>query len=260
MFQLRDRVALVTGAGRGIGRAIAQGYAAAGAKVAITARSENELNEVGEMIRSKGGDVYWVKADLVDRSAPANIVRQVSEHYGPIDILVNNAGVGSSINPKQFIDFDDATWDLSLAINLTAPYLLCKLVLPDMVAKQYGRIIMTASISSKSGCVHGVAYAASKHGLLGVTRTLALEMAGEGITVNAICPGPVRTKMNSSRVAYDADRLGVSIEQHEAAITPIGRRLEPEEIAPLALYLASDEAATVTGQGFNIDGGLLTTA
>ena len=144
-------------------------------------------------------------------------------------------------------------------VNLTVPYLLSKAVLPEMVAARYGRIINIASINGKIAALHGAAYAASKHGLLGLTRTLALETVKEGITVNAICPGPVRTLINDLRVQYDAERLGKSFEEMEAQMTPMGRRLEAEEIAPLAVYLASKESAPMTGQAINIDGGVLMT-
>jgi ketoreductase len=128
-----------------------------------------------------------------------------------------------------------------------------------MLARRWGRIITIASVNGKIGSLHGAAYAASKHGVLGLTRTLALEVASEGITVNAICPGPVHTVMNDRRLEYDARRRGVSVEDLEAGLTPLGRRLEPEEIAPLAVYLASDAAAALTGQAINIDGGVLMT-
>jgi NAD(P)-dependent dehydrogenase (short-subunit alcohol dehydrogenase family) len=176
-----------------------------------------------------------------------------------VEILVNNAGVGSSANPRPLVEFDDDFWDLSLAVNLTAPYLLCKAVLPGMLARRWGRIITIASINGKIGSLHGAAYAASKHGVLGLTRTLAQEVAPHGITVNAICPGPVHTVMNDRRIEYDARRRGVAFQEQEASLTPLGRRLEPEEIAPLAVYLASDAAAAVVGQALNIDGGVLMT-
>jgi NAD(P)-dependent dehydrogenase (short-subunit alcohol dehydrogenase family) len=256
---LQNKVALVTGAGRGIGRAIALAYAAEGAKVALSARTTSELDEVVGKIRAAGGTALAISADLADRAAPANVVAEVEKSLGPIEILVNNAGVGSSSNPKPVVDFDDDFWDLSLALNLTAPYLLCKAVLPGMLQRKWGRIITTASINSKIGSLHGAAYAASKHGVVGLTRSLALEVARDGITVNAICPGPVHTIMNDRRVEYDAKRRGVSFDEVANGWTPLGRRLEPEEVAPLAVYLASDASATMTGQALNIDGGLLMT-
>jgi NAD(P)-dependent dehydrogenase (short-subunit alcohol dehydrogenase family) len=259
MTLLKNKIALVTGAGRGIGRAIALAYAAEGARVALSARSTSELDEVVGTICSTGGRALAFPADLSQRDVPKWLVQSIEKSLGSIEILVNNAGVGSSSNPKPVVDFDDDFWDLSLALNLTAPYLLCKAVLPGMLARKWGRIITVASINGKIGSLHGAAYAASKHGVLGLTRSLALEVTREGITVNAICPGPVHTIMNDRRVEYDAQRRGVSFEEVANGWTPLGRRLEPEEIAPLAVYLASDAAATLIGQALNIDGGLLMT-
>ena len=259
MNQLANRVALITGAGRGIGRAIAIAYAAEGAKVALTARSKGELEEVVGRIRDAGGAALAFLADLGDRAVPQKVVDDVQRALGPVEILVNNAGVGSSSNPRPVVEFDDDFWDRTLAINLTAPYLLCKAVLPGMLARRWGRIITIASVNGKIGSLHGAAYAASKHGVLGLTRTLAMEVAGQGIAVNAICPGPVHTVMNDRRIEYDAKRRGVPVKDLEAGLTPIGRRLEPEEIAPLAVYLASDAAAAVVGQAINVDGGVLMT-
>jgi len=257
MPRLKDRVALVTGSGRGIGRAIALAFGREGARVAVTARTAAELESVAEAVRAAGGQALAVTADLAEPDAPAQLLRQVAGHFGPVEVLVNNAGVGSSASPRPVVEFEDAFWDLTLRVNLTVPYLLSKGVLSDMLARRRGRIINIASVNSKVASLHGAAYAASKHGLLGLTRTLALEVAADGITVNAICPGPVRTRMNDRRIAYDARRKGVRVEELEATLTPVGGRLEPEDVAPLAVYLASDESRMVTGQAWNIDGGLV---
>lgn len=259
MSVLTNRVALITGAGRGIGRSIAIAFAKEGARVALTARTVGELDEVVGQIRAGGATAVAFPADLSDRAVPRRLVADVEAALGSVEILVNNAGIGSSAKPSPVVDFDDGFWDQSLAVNLTAPYLLCKAVLPGMLARRRGRIINVASINGKIGSLHGVAYAASKHGLLGLTRSLAMEVAAQGITVNAICPGPVHTVMNDRRIEYDANRRGVAVKDLEAGLTSIGRRLEPDEIAPLAVYLASDAAATVVGQAINIDGGLLMT-
>jgi NAD(P)-dependent dehydrogenase (short-subunit alcohol dehydrogenase family) len=256
MAKLQGRVALVTGGGRGIGRAIALAFGTEGARVAVTARTPAELEEVVAAIRARGGEAMALTADVADRAAVQALLGRVQEGLGPVEILVNNAGIGSSADPRPVLEYDDAFWDLTLAVNLTAPYLLCKAVLPGMVARRWDRVINVASINSRVPSPHAAAYVASKHGLLGLTRVLALEVAKEGITVNAICPGPVHTVMNDKRVAYDARRRGVSFEEQEKSMTLMGRRIEPDEIAPLAVYLAGDEARMMTGQALNLDGGI----
>jgi len=256
-MKLKGQTALITGASRGIGEAIARALAAEGAQVAITGRSAQELETLQKEFSGLGVRCESIVADLTQNGAVEQVWAQAAQAFGHIDILMNNAGMGSSANPKSVVDYDDAFWETLLYVNLTVPYLFSKKALPSMIERRYGRIIMTASVNSKIGLLHGAAYAASKHGLLGLMRTLAIETAQQGITVNAICPGPVRTRMNNLRVEYEAKRLGISIAEFEASLTPIGRRLEPHEIAPLVVYLASREASVITGQAFNIDGGFL---
>ena len=255
-MKLRNRTALITGASRGIGRAIALAFAAEGADLAITARSHQDLESLKSQVGAWGVRCVTVVADLTQSHSTATIFNHVSQAFGHLDILVNNAGIGSSIDPKPLINFDDQIWDMTFQVNVKAPYLLCKLFVPNMIGRNYGRIINIASLAGKAGLLHGSAYSASKHALLGMTRSLAAEVVSDGLTVNAICPGAVRTLTNEPRMTYDARRLGKSVEAYEATMTPLGRRLESEEIAPMAVYLASDEASVVTGQAFNIDGGV----
>jgi 3-hydroxybutyrate dehydrogenase len=255
--KLQGNTALITGASKGIGRAIALAFAAEGAHLAVTGRNEEELASLAQAAKDHGVKCVVIPADLAERGAALKVYETAKAELGPIQILVNNAGVGSSANPKPVVNYDDDFWEMMMYVNLTVPYLLSKAVLPDMLAARYGRIINIASINGKMAALHGAAYAASKHGLLGLTRTLAMETAKDGITVNAICPGPVHTLINDKRVQYDAERLGKSFAEMEATMTPMGRRLEPEEIAPLAVYLASKDSTPMTGQAINIDGGVL---
>ena len=257
MSKLQDRVALVTGAGRGIGRAIALAMASEGAKVAVAARTGSELDEAVSEIEAAGGNAAALEIDLTEREAVKELPSRIENLWGPIEILVNNSGVGSSSDPRPVVDFDDDFWDLSVAVNLTAPYLLSKAVLPNMIERGWGRIITVASINSRRPGFHGAAYAASKHGVLGLMRSVALEVASQGITVNCICPGPVKTVMNDKRIEYDARRLGRDLAEHEKSLTPIGGRLDPEDIAPMAVFLAGDEARMITGQAYNICGGIM---
>jgi NAD(P)-dependent dehydrogenase (short-subunit alcohol dehydrogenase family) len=256
-LDMNDRIALVTGAGRGIGRSVAVRLARLGARVAVAARSQSELDSLVEEISAADGKVLAIPTDLADRTAPDRLIDQVREQWGEVDILINNAGVGSSQNPRPLVEFDDNFWELTFAVNVTAPYLLTKRVLPAMIEAKFGRIINVASVNSKIPSLHGAAYVASKHAILGLTKSAAREVAEFGITVNAICPGPTRSLMNDKRLEYDARRLGKSIEQLEAESTPLGRRILPEEVAALAVFLASDEASGINGQAINVCGGLL---
>lgn len=253
--ELTGRVALVTGGGRGIGRAIAIELALAGATVAISSRTSSELSAVVGEIDSAGGRAIAVAADLSLREEPARVVSHVQDELGPIDVLINNAGVGSSIDPRLVAEFSDATWDLTLALNLTAPYLLCRAVLPSMIARRLGRIVNIASIVASIGAERASAYAASKGGLVSFTKSLALEVAKSGITVNAICPGPVRTQTSDRRLAQISVERGVAFADLEAGLTPIGRRLDAWEIANAVRFLVGERAAGITGQAWNVDGG-----
>ena len=256
MTQLAGRVALVTGAGRGIGRATAIRLAGAGATVVAVARTRDELAEVVAVITQAGGAATALECDLADRTQSIQVANNAASSFGTIDILVNNAGIGSSADPRPLIDFRDEFWDLTLEVNLTAPYLLSKAVLPAMKAQGWGRIITVASINGRIPSPQAGAYVASKHGVIGLMRSLALEHAADGITVNCVCPGPVRTRTNDLRVQYDADRLGRAFEEYEHGLTPIGGRLAPDDIAPMIEYLAGDEARMITGQAYDIDGGI----
>lgn len=256
-MKLKDQTALITGASRGIGEATARAFAKEGAHLAITGRSRPELEGLQKEFIGLGVRCESIVTDLTQSGAVDQVWRQATQAFGQIDILVNNAGVGSSGNLKSVVDYDDDFWERLLYLNLTVPYLFSKKALPLMIGRNYGRILMTASVIGKIGMSHGAAYAASKHGLLGLMRTLAIETAKQGITVNAICPGPVRTQMIKLRIEHEASRLGKSVSEFESTWTPIGRLVEPHEVAELAVYLASREASAVTGQAFNIDGGFL---
>ena len=254
-MKLKDKVALVTGGGRGIGQAIAVAFAQEGADVIVAARSTDELEKSVERIEATGQKGIAIPADLSQRETIASFVDTVFSYYPTIDILVNNAGIGSGMNAKLVIAYDDDFWDTTMALNLTAPYLLTKAFLPGMIGAGWGRVINTSSVAGKMGYPTGAAYSASKHGLIGLTRTAALETATTGVTVNAICPGPIRTPMLARRMQVSAELSGVSVEEMEKTMNPMQRLLEPEEVASLAVFLASESGKSITGQSYNISGG-----
>jgi NAD(P)-dependent dehydrogenase (short-subunit alcohol dehydrogenase family) len=247
----------VTGASRGIGRAIALAMAREGADLIVSGRDVPELQSLEATVSEAGRSCLVIVADLAEELAVEHLWREVERHGRAVDILVNNAGIGSGASPRPVVSFDDDFWDLTLRVNLTVPYQLSKRALPAMVERGYGRVIAIASISAFRPGVHDSAYAASKSGLVGLTRVIAREHIKDGVTSNAICPGTTVTRTADVRLHYEAQRLGKSFDAIDRSISPLGRRIMPEEVAPMAVYLASPEAACVTGQTFVIDGGQL---
>lgn len=252
---LTSRRALVTGASRGIGRAIALALADAGADVVVTARSVDDLEEVASEITVRGQRSLVVPCDVTDKKQIRALADTVLNEFGGVDILVNNAGTSGS---HKFIDHPDDLWHHMLDLNLTSVYQVTKVFVPAMVAQEWGRIINIASIAGKTGAKYITAYTASKHGVLGLTRALAAELVGKNITVNAICPGYVNTPMTDTSVANIVDRTGMPAEKAREVLenmSPQKRLIAPEEVAALTVYLARDISYGITGQAINIDGG-----
>lgn len=254
-MRLRDRTALVTGGGTGIGRAIAAAFVAEGARVAIASRDAVRLERAARELNPSGERVTAVVMDVTDRASVARGVESLAARWGVIDILVNNAGVSGI---TVLTDPDDALWHEIIATNLTGMYLVTKAVAPRMQDRARGRIINLSSVLGRFGVPGYAAYCASKHGVIGLTRSLALELAPRGITVNALCPGWVETAMAEQGIANGARAMGVSEaefrRQAEAAV-PLKRFIDPREVGALAVYVASDDAAGMTGQALNLCGG-----
>jgi NAD(P)-dependent dehydrogenase (short-subunit alcohol dehydrogenase family) len=254
-MRLKDQVALVTGGGRGIGREIAMALAREGGDVAVAARSRDEVEAVRKEIEGLGRHAFAGQCDVTDRDQVIRLVREVAAALGPITILVNNAGIAASV---KTVEMDDALWERILRVNLTGTYLCTKAVLPGMLRRQYGRIINIASTGGKVGFLYSAAYCASKHGVLGFTRALALEVAKHGITVNAICPGFAETRMTDESIRRIVDKTGRSSDAARQALeslNPQQRLIRPEEVAAVAVMLASPEAGGIHGQAINVDGG-----
>jgi NAD(P)-dependent dehydrogenase (short-subunit alcohol dehydrogenase family) len=253
MEPLAGRVALVTGGGRGIGRAIALAFARAGANVAVASRKKQDLDAVAAEIGALGRKAFAFSLDVADRGALAAAPGRVEKALGPIDILVNNAGIAES---QPLHKMDDDHWDRHLAIDLTAPFLLTRACLPGMYARGFGRVVNIASVAGKIGFLWTGAYSAAKHGLIGFTRTLALEGGKKGVTANAICPGWVDTEMMAVAVQAIA---GTGKVDEKGAVdrlvghTALGRAITAEEVAQAALLVATNGA--ITGQSIVVDGG-----
>jgi 3-hydroxybutyrate dehydrogenase len=253
---LKDQVALITGSGRGIGRAIARLFAREGAAVFLTARTQAELVSTNAEI-NKFGKAGFATGDLTSALDCARIVGAARRKFRRVDILVNNAGHYGPIVPIE--DYPLAEFDDVIAVHLRAAFLLSKLVLPEMYGRGSGVILNISSLSAKSAFAWGSAYAAAKAGMLGLTRVAAAEAARKGVRVNALCPGPVtETVMSQKLGATLAKKMGISQkEQLEGFLNTLlqGRAQTADEIATAALFLCCDQSSAITGQSINVDGG-----
>ncbi len=255
-MDLSCRTALVTGAGSGIGRAIALALGAAGVAVAVADLRDEAAERAAGELAALGGSVLALSGDVADRDDVRRWAEATRERFGSLQILVNNAGL-QRVAPVHEYPVDD--WERLLAVLLTGPFLTTRCVLPGMLAAGWGRIVNLASahglVASKFKC----AYVAAKHGLVGLTKVVALETAGSGVTCNAVCPGFVRTPMVEGQLADLARNLDTPVDEvlrsRILPSVPLGRLLEPEEIAQSVLYLCSDAAAGKTGACLTIDGG-----
>ncbi|MGH9784177.1 MAG: SDR family NAD(P)-dependent oxidoreductase [Terriglobia bacterium] len=257
-MRLQNEVALVTGGGRGIGRAVALRFAREGARIVVAGRTPASLAEVEREIRALGREALALPCDVTDDSAVREMVRKAETRFGRIDVLVNNAGYFGAMH--RLHEMPDAEWDETLRANLTSAFYVCRAVLPGMIARERGSIILMSSISAKQAYPYAAAYSAAKAGLLGLARALAAEAGPHGIRVNALCPGIVTGTEMHDQVNREVEKMtgaapGKRVEAARNAA--LLRRLPtPEAVADAALFLASSDSGLMTGQALNVDGGV----
>lgn len=246
IFSLENRVALITGASRGIGLAIAQVFGAAGARLAIVAKDETRVKNAAEKLRAENFEVLDCACDVSIETQVNEVAARVIEKFGRVDILVNNAGI---LQSGHISNFSASDWEKMLAVNLNSAFYFCRALAPLMMEQKAGRIINVSSISAYTGGVSGsVQYAASKGGMISMTKTLARDLAPYNITVNAIAPGQIETDMGA---------LSDDARQRIIEMIPLRRLGAPNDIAYAALFLASDAASYITGATLDVNGGIL---
>lgn len=245
-MRFRERVAVVTGGGRGIGRAVAERLASEGARVAICGTREDVLKRAAEEISKDGAEVFPVKADVSDPAAVEELAEAVLNRFGKADILVNNSGI---TRDNLLVRMGEEDWDRVLAVNLKGAFLVTKALIRPMMKARWGRIINITSVIGVRGNAGQANYAASKAGLIGFTKTVAREFASRGVTCNAVAPGFIETDMTRD---LDAKAREGALSQ-----VPLGFFGEPRDVAAVAAFLASEEARYVTGQVLCVDGGMV---
>ncbi len=253
-MKLDGMVAIVTGAAAGIGKAIAVEFAAEGARVVVADINYERAAAVASGIAN---NAIAVKVDVTKWEEVTNIVKTTVDHFSRVDILVNNAGV---VRKGWVVDLPETVWDEVLTINLKGTFLCSKAVLPQMIKQNYGRIITISSIAGKQGEAAGSAYCSSKFAQLGFTQALALEVAKNNITVNAICPGPIPTELGEYGIREDAKLRGQDPDEFRdwfISRTPFGVQGTPEQVARMAVFVASDDCDFCTGSAFNCNGGII---
>lgn len=250
MGALDGKVALVTGAASGIGRQSALAFARAGAKVVVSDVTVDAGEETVSMIKKAGGEAFFVKAD-VSKAADVNaLVAKAVEKYGKLDCAHNNAGIEGA--PCPIMDCTEENWDKTIAVNLTGVFLCCKAEIAQMLKQGGGAIVNTASVAGLVGFGGLPAYTSSKHGVNGLTKQVALDYAKENIRINSVCPGVIQTPMIDRFTGGDPEALKAF-----AAMEPVGRLGQPEEIADAVVYLCTDQASFITGINLPVDGGFI---